>query len=686
MTEKGELEAALRDPDAECRRQAVGRLPELTPDDAATLLYRVLGDLDWRVRKEAVQVAVALSTRVDLVPNLVEALCDGENVGRRNAALEVLGRIGPGVAQPLVDALPRVPEPARKFVIDALGDAADPSVVGVLVDVAEEDPDPNVAAAALDALARLGGPEAEAALRRRLASKDPFQRMAALDGLARLGATVPWEELAPLLDDRLVRRVALVLLGRTWRTEAIEPLSDALADPSPHVVSIAAVALVQLHGHSDALAAAVAERVGRLPDEGRAALRNQLAGGDLRSRQAAAHLLLLARDAEALEGVVVLVSEDALSPSALGVLGDWGTGAVSPLLEVHRRAVGPARPTALELAADLLAEPMTRGEPVPPALTTSLRQAIRAAARDRDPLVVLAAARSMTWWAEPQDAPLLVQLASHGPEDVARACGEALESLSTSAPDAVREALEGVVFDGVAGAALAGVAARIGGPQTFERLQTALGADDPASRRAAVGALAAIGDRRSAEHIGYALTDENVDVQAAAAEALGRMRDEEGAPLGAEPLLLALQSDSAAVQAAAARALGEAGEPRAIEPLRELARSGAAGVAVAAMQALRQLHDPILGDLLIEALGHPDAEVAKQALKAIGGSGAERVASRLALGLSHPGWDVRALAARLLGEVGGDEARKALETRRSHETDATVRRAIEAALGEEDEQ
>ncbi|MFW6051204.1 MAG: HEAT repeat domain-containing protein [Myxococcota bacterium] len=676
--------AGLRDADPERRRQAVGALPGLGVEDVVDPLYAALGDEDWRVRKEAVGVAEALSSRVDLVPKLIEALCDGENVGRRNAALEVLGRLGPIVARPLVDALPRVPSSARKFVIDALGDSNDRQVVPVLVEAAEGDADPNAAAAALDALARLGGPEAERALRRRLSSRDPFQRMAALDGLARLNATVPWEEIAPMLEDRLVRRVALALLGRTGRREAIDPLVDALADPSPHVVSIAAVALVQLHGGSEELAAAVAERARRLPMDPRRALRSLLVGGDLRSRQAAAHLLLLARDPEALEGIVVLASEDALSPAALGILREWGAGAVLPLLEVHRRSQGPARPTSLEVAADLGAEPLVRGAGPAPELQRVLRAAIRAATRDRDPLVVLAAARSMSWWAEAADAPLLVELAARGREDVARACGEALESLVTTAPDAVRDALDGVVFDGTAGAALAGVAARIGGPHAFERLQTALAADDPQSRKAAVSALAAIGDRRAAEHIGYALTDENVDVQTAAAEALGRMRDEQGQSIGVDSLLLALQSESDAVQAAAARALGQAGEERAIPPLRELVRSGSPGVAAAAMRALRRLHDPALGDLLVEALGHADGEVVKQALKAIRETEGDRASAHLAAGLSHAGWDVRALAARLLGEVGTDEAIAAVRERQRHETDPMVRQALQEALGEEE--
>jgi HEAT repeat protein len=676
-----DIRASLRSDDSEERRRAVAAVAQSDLSDVTALLYEALGDKDWRVRKEAVRAAPAIAERHPLVDRLIAALCDGENVGRRNAALEAMRSLGPAVVQPLVDALPRVEEPARKFLIDAMGDTRDTGVVPVLVRAVNDDPDPNVAAAALDALARIGGAEAEMALRARLRVADPFQRMAALDGLARLGAVVPWEDLAPLLPDRLVRRAALGLLGRTGRREALEPLVEALCEGSPQLTAASARALVQLGQDPQGLPIEVREHVRRLPLEARQSLRGLLTRGDLQGRQAAAEILALARDADGLEGVVYLLVQDALPPGAVQALRAWGPDAVQPLLALHRRSHGRARAVALELAADLLAA--AEGQASNPPLWDELRAALRAGAADPEPSVAMAAARSMSLFGEPQDAPMLVRRASRGPEEVSRACGEALEALAGSAPEVVREALEGVVFEGAAGAALARVAARLGGPQTVEQLQTALAADDPQSRRAGVDALAAIGDRRSAEHIAYALTDENVDVQTAAARALGRMRDETGQPLGTDQLLLALKSSSAAVQAAAAQALGEAGQAEAIGPLRELARSEAPGVAVAAVQALRLLRDPQLADLLLEALAHPDHEVVKQALRALGQGAGPAPVARLSRGLEHAAWDVRILAVRLLEHAGGDEAREALSRRLTHEPDPMVQQAIRKALGVE---
>ena len=674
-----QIEAGLADADPETRRRAVIALEESGSERTGELTLLALGDEDWRVRKEAVRVATELSVRLSLLPDLVAAIAQGDNVGLRNAALEVLGNLGSQASKPLLRALDRSPAHGRKFVVEALGDTGDREVAADLAPLCE-DADPNVAAAAIDALARIGGSEAETALRRRLASSDPFHRTAALDGLDRLEAVVPWEEISPLLGDRLVRRVALRVLGRTARAEAVSPLLSALDEPSVNVVADAAVALSRLASRSDDAMRQIHGRAPSLPERAREALRRLVFQGDLESRQASGTLLVLARDTLGFEGVAQLAAEGLLTNAAARALAEWGAAAVPGLLEAHRSTIGTARAAALELAADLAAEPMVRGAATDPALARTVREALRAALDDPDLAVVRSAARGLTWWAESRDAERLVGLAARGDEEVARAAGKVLESLSTRDREVVRDSIRPVAREGSSSAALTSVIAQLGDEDTVERLQAALTADDPRTRRAAVEGLSHVGGARAAEHVALALADESVDVQTAAARALGRLRDGEGRPVGAEHLLLALGSESPAVCAAAARALGDAGEGRAVEPLRELVRAGAPGVAVAAMEALRALSDPTLGDLLVEALGHTDEEVVKQALLAIHEAAGERAGARIALGLSHSAWDVRRLAAELLGEIGGAGSRAALEARYDEETDDLVRTAIEVAL------
>ncbi|HLK46451.1 MAG TPA: HEAT repeat domain-containing protein, partial [Acidimicrobiales bacterium] len=87
-------------PDPESRRLATQRISSLRGPDATTLLLRALGDADWRVRKEASNVAATVEPRGDVIAALMNALSEKENVGLRNAAVEALVEIGADAVAP----------------------------------------------------------------------------------------------------------------------------------------------------------------------------------------------------------------------------------------------------------------------------------------------------------------------------------------------------------------------------------------------------------------------------------------------------------------------------------------------------------------------------------------------------------------------------------------------------------
>ena len=667
-----DVRSDLASEDAEVRREAVIALAHEDGEGAAAALLEALGDSDWRVRKEAVRVAREHARRLDMLAALVDAIGRADNVGRRNAALEVLDALGTAATGELLARWPSAPDGAKRFFVEALGHNEDPRVASVLA-AAAASADANLAAAALDALASIGGDEAERALRAHLTSADPFQRVAALDGLDRLGAIVPWDELAPLLADRRLRRVALGALGRSGRAVAVPYLIEALSDASMHAVSAASTALARLHGESASARAALSEEMPRTAERARGPLRALLIEGAIDARRAAGLLLLLARDVRALEGIVEVVSTDALAPAAFDALHAWGSAASRPLLEIARESTGTRRAVALELAADL-------AEGGKEALVEDVLDALRAALAGPDHDVALAAARCMEPWARAEDARTLLGLALEASEPLALAAGRALEALATRDRGAVERALVGLPPDGRSGAALTALRAAMGGPDALAHLQGALVADDPSTRRAAIKGMASALGPRSVDLIGLALADDSSDVQAVAAGVLGRLRDDTGRPVASDVLLLALDSRSSAVRAAAARALGDAREHRATAPLRELARDRAAVVALESLRALRRIGDEALDDLLVDALGHADAEVVKEGLRGLAERGGARAVGRLAIGLEHTGWDVRVTAAELLARVGGADAKAALAERLGRETDTTVRAVLERAL------
>ncbi len=671
-----ELREGLLDRDAEVRRRAVLALEHESAPELPDLLLSALGDDDWRVRKEAVQVGIQRASELGLIDSLVAAICQGENVGLRNASLDVLQGIGDEAARALVGALPQVPEHARKFVVEALGESGGPVVVAELSRAALSN-DTNVASEAIEALARIGGPEAERVMRARLTAHDPFLRMAALDALNRCEAQVSWEDLAPLLDDRLLRRVVVTALGRLGRPEAAPPLFAALEEPVLHVAAAAAVAISRLSASSPVALAAVASELAHISDRARASLRNVLRTvSDPEPQRAAGELLAQARDVESLATLVAHLATDAPLPRMVEALRGWGLDAVDPLLTLFDTLESPReRAIALELGADLV----FGGDVTSVVLRVRLLSVLRGALADRETNVRTVAARCLGEWGEATDAGTLAEQAVSNDHDVARAAVRALESLGKRSPDAVERALSEVSEEGSHGVALATVTAGIGGKGSLERLQRLMSSDHAEVRRASVVGLGKVGGARARGLLAIGLADEDPDVQIVAAQALGRWRDNEGTP-PIDELLLALQSELAHVRAAVARALGESGSPLAVDPLRELLRDPESGVAVAAVEALGQLGPQGLPARLEPALLHRDSEVVKAALRALSEWRDPSALEALTSALSHPAWDVRQLSAELIGELGDRRALNAVSQQLARENDDLVRLALSDAF------
>ncbi|UJR78816.1 HEAT repeat domain-containing protein [Sandaracinus amylolyticus] len=677
---------------AEARRLAARALGERPGADAPERLMAALADPDWRVRKEAASAAVALAGDVRVIERLSDALLQPDEVGLRNAAIEAFVRIGPRAASALLDALERATATARKFVVAAMAGAGE-QVVPALARLAG-DPDPNTATVALESLARIGGEGAEDALRKQLEASDWVVRLAALEGLAALGARAPVSLLAPMVTDPLVRRFALRLLGRSRDPDAVAPLIATLSTATGLAeVAEIALALIALHDADERAAASIARSARRLSGADRALLRQPIATETvsteehLPAQRAAAMLSLLARDVQALPAIAALAARAELGPAALAALRAFGAEAVRPLLSIAPALDPPARAWSLEAAAELATMPLdpTDDDRTPdPELGREVHAALRDALEARDEVVVQAAARALSIWAEPGDAPALVKLGSTRGGAVARATSTALEALSHSAPHSVEIALDDASPDRAD--AWSEAVAALPPEVALEKLRAAIASGEAPARRAALLALDRVDSAEAAEVASMALADEDVDVQVAAVSVLARMRHVSARAIAAATLPVALRDESPAVRAAAARAIGALGDPEVRGRLRDLLRDPGPGVALAALSSLRALggaepaSEPDLEELLVDVLGHPDEEVVKEGLRVVAEKIRDRREARLAIGLSHPAWDVRRLAAALLGAIGSEGALTHLHARRAIETDDLVRAAIDDAL------
>lgn len=660
------------------------------PSDPRALLSS-LGDPDWRIRKEAAALAGRRFHDPIVLDGLIDALLQPDDVGLRNAAIEAFAYVGAPGAAPLVEALGRASLTARKFVCAALGGTG-PGGVAALAVIAG-DPDPNTATVALESLARIGGRDAEAALREQLGASDWVVRLAAMEGLSALGARVPVQTLGPMVRDPLVRRFALRLLGQSADATAVGPLFEVLREVKSVVEMTEVVrALGSIHEDAAGAAAAIRQEALSLGDSERELLRALLGDppdqgdADVPVARAAAMLLLMARDIDALGSIATLAARVELGSAGLAALQGFGIDAVLPLLSKSQSLTPPARAWAIEAAAELAAISLDDDGPssAREELGREVRGVLRAALDAREEVVVHAAARGLEYWAEPDDASALVRLGGERSGAVARATGDALEALSHSAPESVGTALDAALPDHAEAWALA--VAALPGPVALEKLRAAIASGEPAARRSALLALDRIDGAEAAEVASMALVDEDVDVQVAAIKVLSRMRDPSARATAKSVLRVALRDELPVVRAAAARALGVQGDPELSADVRELLRDPGPGVALAALVATRTLSgvglalEPGFEALLDEVLGHTDEEVVKEALRIAAESELPRKEERVAIGLSHSAWDVRSLAVSLLADMETEQAREKLRERAAIESDDLVRIAIADAL------
>ncbi len=669
MSDAAKLARQLESPDPETRRLAVKDLPGVDGALAADLLVIALGDEDWRVRKEAAQLAPMLARREDALRALGRALDDKTNVGLRNAAVEALIAMGPDAVPTAAEALRRLDADGRKLAAEVLGGVPDVRGARALA-ACLKDADPNVRYAAAEALgtAAVSGDEvrreAIKGLSHALVHGEPVMKLAALDALLHLDAPLPWRLLEPLCADPMVRRRAIGAAARCAEDAAGLALAEAIFDPSAPIARHALVALAEWVDAAWCAGRPLDAVRARLQSHADAAERVRAMGHA--QGPALVALAAIGHPADAPAVVEAALSPD-LGPSAELALGMLGSAAVPAVLQAAKGAPPERRAALFALLTTLTG-----------ALTSEALDAVRAALAE-DPDVAASAARTLGSLGDGSDLDRVAPLVTHPDIRAASAAVAALARLAERHPQEARAALTRFAADDARAAAGCVLIAATPPPGPLaERdlafLRRALAASDVRVRRAALEAIASRGGDAAREHVTMALADEEREVRLAAVRALGRLGHTD-----ALETLLGSAADAELV-AAACRALGDADPERCVHVVASLVRSPDAAVACAAVEAVGQLSVPRARDVLIAALDHGDPEVVRLALSEISRVGDARTLSRLGMCLDHQAWEVRRLAAELLGQDASKEARALLRARLERETDAVVREAILVAL------
>ncbi|MCG8590384.1 MAG: HEAT repeat domain-containing protein [Proteobacteria bacterium] len=679
----------LENADDEVRRLAVERLLVLPLEEAVPRLVVSLGDRSWRVRKAAVDRLVGCGETQAVVAGLIEALADGENPGRRNSAVEALVKLGSTVTSSLIEALDTDDVDVRKFLVDALAGIGDAESRDAMIQTLE-DADPNVRAAAADALGVIGGEGIAAHLMARavLDSEDPLVRLSALRALARIEAPVRAADLGSVLDQGMLRAAGYGVLGFVDDEDSVACLTKGLSSNARAAREAAMEALLRLLSRVDG------ERSEVLVVEIRSAARaselvvtgavEHLPEADLATRLVLVQFLGLLDDERAVVPILMAGQDEAIAEVAQATL----------------EAMGSATERGIDAAWSSLDGEIRRDA------CTILGRVGGAAGRgrlllvldDADPELRSAAARALGECRCAEALPTLVgRLEAAAVEDEeeneeeVEALVEALVALGSpvdGGPDLTAQAVEllSARLEGAVEAvrlAIATVLGRIGRPQDAELVSLLLKDASAAVRRAAVEALARLEPGAASEPLRLALADESPMVRIAAAGALGAS----GNSNVLDDLRRLIHDEDARVRAAAVRAIGvhssrtdDESAHRDAVALLENALLDEGGVAMAGAEALKAVGGQQAAQAAARLLDRPEAELIQAAVACIGAHGDAATVDELLSLVSHPHWAVRSEVIQTLAERGVARAVPPILRRLETEQDNFVRESILRAL------
>ena len=639
-------QARSADPDA---RQKAAYLVAQSPDDRnLPLMFELLGDKDWRVRKTIVDGLVR-DARAQIVHGLLDSLSDAENAGKRNSATEALMRIGQTAVEPIVARLRGETDvDVRLSLVNLLGDLRSAEGFDILLELLERDHDINVASSVVSSLGKYRDASALPHLMRVLREReDLWLKFHVVEAVGEIGDRAALPSILPLYAEKSLRKPVLEAIGKIADVGTVSFLLKVIAEEEK--LNLTALrALVRI---AEASKPRIVEQAERQLIQDR--FRESFPGEKIEplmehlhttpKREVKAFILKFlgwSADERALPVLISHLEHPDTSEVAAQALIDFGPRAVPAILEALRNAEED------EIVALLLRVVNVAGrqESIPSILPFL----------DHDnPMIRRLAIETLGEIPDPTSIDYL--LAKLDDYDVAsqQAAVNSVSALVTAFPEIendvmskIRRLLQShsipIKLNSLS------VFVNIQGEGYHDELLLASKDSDPTIRQKAISLMGKFGEDRFADQLVLSLADEATSVRLAAINAIVRLRPE----TGLEPLISSLDDDDIWIRTAAAQALGEYQHPASIDPLMRHLTHDPPPVRIAVIEALGKSLDPRVKDILFQCLEEADPEIQRAAMLALARIPGRDVFDRLIAALSSPDWRIRAAAATALGSRG----------------------------------
>ncbi|HYO79539.1 MAG TPA: HEAT repeat domain-containing protein [Thermoanaerobaculia bacterium] len=647
-------QARSADPDA--RQKAASLVAQSTDERNLPLMFELLGDKDWRVRKTVVDGFVR-DARPDIVEGLIDALADPENAGKRNSATEALIRIGDAAIQPIVDRLRREEDiDVRLSLVNLIGDLRSTEGFEMLIQLIDGEADINVASSIVSSLGKYRDASALPHLMRALRTRDDlWLKFHVVEALGEIGDRAALPAILPLYAEKSLRKPVLESVGKIADVGTVNFLLRIIADeeklnltalralvriaeaPKPRIVEEAERQLIQSRFRES------------FPREKIAPLIEHLHSTPKREVKAfILKFLGWSGDDRALPVLIANLGQPDTSEVAAQALIDFGAPAVPSILSALQNEEEDEIIALLLRVANVIG-----GREIIPSILPFL---------DHDnPMIRRLAIETLGEIPDPGSMDYL--LAKLDDDDIAsqQAAVNSISGLVSTFNEVqndvltkIRRLLQSkstpIKLNSLS------VYVNIQGEGYHDELLLASKDSDPVIRQKAVSLMGKFGEERFADQLVLSLTDESTAVRLSAINAIVRHRPE----TGLDPLISSLDDQDIWIRTAAAQALGEYRHPAAIEPLLRHLMHDPPPVRIAVIEALGKSEAAAVKDVLFECLGESDPEIQRAAMLALARIPGGDVFDRLIAALQHSDWRLRAAAAAALGARGDREALPAL--------------------------